>query len=148
MKTGIDAMLKSLDPYTVYIPASQIEDYRYMTTGQYGGIGSLIQKQGEYIVISEPYEGFPAQKNGLKAGDILLEVDGNSVKGKETRDTSIILKGGAGTDLKIKYKRGDVENEITIKREEVTIAAVPYPFGMLDDEVGYVKLTSFTNTRE
>jgi carboxyl-terminal processing protease len=145
MKTGIDAMLKSLDPYTVYIPESQIEDYRYMTTGQYGGIGSLIQKQGEYIVISEPYEGFPAQKNGLKAGDILLEVDGNSVKGKETRDMSKILKGGAGTDLKIKYKRGDVENEITIKREEVKIAEVPY-FGMLDDEVGYVKLTSFTNT--
>ena len=145
MKTGIDAMLKSLDPYTVYIPESQIEDYRYMTTGQYGGIGSLIQKQGDYIVISEPYEGFPAQKNGLKAGDILLEVDGNSVKGKETRDMSKILKGGAGTDLKIKYRRGDIEREITIKREEVKIAEVPY-YGMLDDEVGYVKLTSFTNT--
>ena len=67
MKTGIDAMLKSLDPYTVYIPESRIEDYRYMTTGQYGGIGAMIQKQGDAIVISEPYEGFPAQKNGLKA---------------------------------------------------------------------------------
>lgn len=145
MKTGIDAMLRSLDPYTVYIPESQIEDYRYMTTGQYGGIGSLIQKQGEYIVISEPYEGFPAQKSGLKAGDILLEVDGNSVKGKETRDMSKILKGGAGTELKVKYRRGEEEDEITIKREEVKIAEVPY-FGMLDDEVGYVKLTSFTNT--
>ena len=145
MKTGIDAMLRSLDPYTVYIPESQIEDYRYMTTGQYGGIGSLIQKQGDYIVISEPYEGFPAQKNGLKSGDILLEVDGNSVKGKEVRDMSKILKGGAGTDLKVKYRRGEVEKEIVIKREEVKIAEVPY-YGMIDDEVGYVKLTSFTNT--
>ncbi len=145
MKTGIDAMLKSLDPYTVYIPESQIEDYRYMTTGQYGGIGSLIQKQGEYIVISEPYEGFPAQKGGLKAGDILLEVDGVSVKDKETSDMSKILKGGAGTELKIKYKRAEEIKEITIKREEIKIAEVPY-FGMIDDEVGYVKLTSFTNT--
>ena len=145
MKTGIDAMLRSLDPYTVYIPESKIEDYRYMTTGQYGGIGSLIQQKDDYIIISEPYEGFPAQKNGLKAGDILLEVDGNSVKGKTTRDMSDILKGGAGTELTIKYKRGEAEKEITIKREEVKIAEVPY-FGMLDDEVGYVKLTSFTNT--
>lgn len=145
MKTGIDAMLRSLDPYTVYIPESEIEDYRYMTTGQYGGIGSLIQKQGDYIVISEPYEGFPAQKNGLKAGDILLEVDGLSVKGKETQDMSEILKGGAGTDLKIKYRRAGQDFEITIKREEVKIAEVPY-YGMITDEVGYIKLTSFTNT--
>ncbi len=145
MKTGIDAMLKSLDPYTVYIPESKIEDYRYMTTGQYGGIGSLIQQRDEYIMISEPYEGFPAQKSGLKAGDLLLEVDGNPVKGKTTRDMSDILKGGAGTELTIKYKRDGKENEITIEREEVKIAEVPY-FGMLNDEVGYVKLTSFTNT--
>lgn len=145
MKTGIDAMLRSLDPYTVYIPESKIEDYRYMTTGQYGGIGSLIQQKGEYIMISEPYEGFPAQKNGMKAGDILLEVDGISVLGKTTKDMSDILKGGAGTELTIKYKRGEVESTKTFKREEVKIAEVPY-FGMLDDEVGYVKLTSFTNT--
>jgi carboxyl-terminal processing protease len=116
-----------------------------MTTGQYGGIGSLIQQKGEYIMISEPYEGFPAQKNGMKAGDILLEVDGISVLGKTTKDMSDILKGGAGTELTIKYKRGEVESTKTFKREEVKIAEVPY-FGMLDDEVGYVKLTSFTNT--
>lgn len=145
MKTGIDAMLKSLDPYTVYIPESRIEDYRYMTTGQYGGIGSLIQKQGDYIVISEPYEGFPAQKSGLRAGDILLEVDGHSVKGKETRDMSKLLKGGAGTTLEVKYKRGEEIKNVTITREEVKIKEVPY-FGMLDNEVGYIKLTSFTNT--
>ena len=101
MKTGIDAMLRSLDPYTVYIPESQIEDYRYMTTGQYGGIGSLIQKQGDYIVISEPYEGFPAQKAGIKAGDILLEVDGKSTKDKTTDDISEILRGAPDSKIAI-----------------------------------------------
>lgn len=145
MKTGIDAMLKSLDPYTVYIPESEIEDYRYMTTGQYGGIGSLIQKQGENIVISEPYEGFPAYKKGLKAGDIILEVDGVSVVGKKIEDMSKILKGGAGTELKIKYKRDNNIKEIKIEREEVKIKEVPY-FGIIDSGVGYIKLTSFTNT--
>ncbi len=145
MKTGIDAMLKSLDPYTVYIPESRIEDYRYMTTGQYGGIGSLIQKQGEHIIISEPYEGFPAQKNGLKAGDVLLEVDGKSVENKSVKDMSTILKGGAGTELTVKFKRGEEIKELTFEREEVKVAEVPY-FGMIDEEIGYVKLTSFTNT--
>jgi carboxyl-terminal processing protease len=76
MKTGIDAMLESLDPYTNYIPESNMEDYKLMTTGQYGGIGALIQKQGEYVVISEPYEGYGAFKAGLRAGDKILEVDG------------------------------------------------------------------------
>ena len=79
MKTGIDAMLESLDPYTIYIPESEVEDYKFITTGQYGGIGALIHKQGDTIVISEPYEGKPAQKYGLKAGDIILEVDGKKV---------------------------------------------------------------------
>ena len=145
MKTGIDAMLKTLDHYTVYIPESKIEDYRYMTTGQYGGIGSLIQKKGEHIVISEPYEGFPAQVSGLKAGDIILEVDGVSTEGKTVKDMSSLLKGGAGTKLTLKIKRGDEIKEITISREEIKIKEVPY-YGMIDDEIGYVKLTSFTNT--
>src|SRR5690606_14180571 len=75
MKTGIDAMLESLDPYTNYIPESNIEDYKLMTTGQYGGIGALIQQHGEHVVISEPYEGFGAYKAGLWAGDRLLKID-------------------------------------------------------------------------
>ncbi len=145
MKKGIDAMLESLDPYTVYIPQSNIEDYRYMTTGQYGGIGSLIQAHGEYIVISEPYEGSPAQKAGLKAGDILLEVDGKSVIGKTVQDMSAFLKGGAGTDLTIKYKREEEVKTVTFKREEIKVPDVPY-YGMVDSKTGYVKLNSFTNT--
>ncbi len=145
MKTGIDAMLKSLDPYTVYIPQSKIEDYKYMTTGQYGGIGSLIQSHGDYIVISEPYEGSPSQKAGLKAGDIILEVDDQDVKGKSVSDMSLFLKGGPNTELKIKYKRGEEINEVTFKREEIKIPDVPY-YGMVDDNTGYVKLNSFTQT--
>lgn len=145
MKTGIDAMLSSLDPYTVYIPQSQIEDYRYMTTGQYGGIGSMIQKHGEYIVISEPYENSPAQKAGLKAGDVLLEVDGEDVIGKSVSDMSLFLKGGPGTELTIKYKRGTKVDQVTFKREEIKVPDVPY-FGMLSEQTGYVKLNAFTQT--
>src|SRR3954469_7249842 len=76
MKKSIDAMLDGLDPYTNYIPESDMEDYRFMTTGQYGGIGALIRKAGDYVSVSEPYEGFPAQKADLRAGDEILEIDG------------------------------------------------------------------------
>jgi len=145
MKKGIDAMLSSLDPYTVYIPESRIEDYRYMTTGQYGGIGSMIQAHGDSILISEPYENSPADKAGLKAGDILLEVDGESVVGKTPKEMSMFLKGGAGTQLSIKFLRQGAVKNVTFEREEIKIPDVPY-FGMLDDKTGYVKLNSFTKT--
>src|ERR1035437_8634443 len=88
MKKGIDQMLESLDPYTNYIPESDIEDYRYMTTGQYGGIGALIRQHGEKIMVAEPYEGYPAQKNDLRAGDVIIEVNGVSTKGKKTDEVS------------------------------------------------------------
>src|SRR5260221_1790355 len=93
MKKGIDAMLESLDPYTNYIPESEIEDYRYMTTGQYGGIGALIHQEGDYVIISETYEGFPAQKADLRAGDKILKVNDIDVKGKKSDDISKYLKG-------------------------------------------------------
>ena len=131
MKTGIDAMLKSLDPYTVYYPESDIEDYRFMTTGQYGGIGSLITKKDSFVVISEPYEGFAAQKGGLMAGDVIIEVDGKSTLNKTTSELSKILKGEPGTMLVMKIQRPGTEDILTkeIVREEVTLDAVPY-FGM------------------
>ena len=88
MKKGIDDMLASLDPYTNFIPESEIEDYRYMTTGQYGGIGALVRQIGDYVVISEPYQGFPAQKADLRAGDKILKVNDIDVKGKKTDDIS------------------------------------------------------------
>ena len=142
-KTGIDAMLNNLDPYTTYIPESEIEDYRFMTTGQYGGIGSLIRKKGEYIIISEPYEGFAAYKSGLMAGDTLLMVDGKSVKNKKTDEMSKILKGQPGTTITVVIKRDGKEIEKKITREEIKVKAVPY-FGLLEEGVGYITLTSFT----
>lgn len=145
MKTGIDAMLASLDPYTNYITESQIEDYRFMTTGQYGGIGSLIRSVDGEVYISEPYEGFPAQKAGLIAGDKILKIDGKTLEDKDQEEISKLLKGQSGTSLTITYERRGKENEVELKREEIKIPDVPY-FGMLNDEVGYIRLTSFTQT--
>ncbi len=145
MKIGIDAMLESLDPYTVYIPESEVEDYKFITTGQYGGVGALIQKQGDFIIVAEPYEGKPAHLAGIKAGDKILEVDGKSVEGKSTSDVSTILKGQPGTDVKVLIERPGVDSpiEIELERENVKIENIPY-YGMLEDGVGYIKLTGFT----
>lgn len=147
IKTGIDAMLESLDPYTNYIPESNMEDYKLMTTGQYGGIGALIQKQGDYVVISEPYEGFGAFKAGLRAGDKILEVDGKSVKGKNTSDIREVLLGQPGSSIELKIERPGTSEPLVKKvvREEVKIKDVPY-YAMLKDSVGYIKLTGFTES--
>jgi carboxyl-terminal processing protease len=144
-KTGIDAMLESLDPYTVYIPESEIEDYRFITTGEYGGIGALIHQQGDYVVIAEPYEGSPAAKSGLEAGDKVLTVNGQPAKGKSSADISAILKGQAGTQIKITIQRyGDsIPIEKTITREVIKINPVPF-WGIVDQNIGYIKLNSFT----
>ena len=147
MKEGIDGMLTSLDPYTVYYPESDIEDYRFMTTGQYGGIGALIRKQGDYSVVTDPYEGYPAQKAGLRAGDVLLTIDGKNVVGMESDEVSKILKGAPGTSVKIKIRRDGESSELekTLTREEIKIKDVPY-YGMIDKNTGYIKLTGFTNS--
>lgn len=147
IKTSIDAMLEKLDPYTNYIAESDIEDYRFMTTGQYGGIGALIRKKDNYVMIAEPYENFPAQKAGLIAGDVILEINGKTAKDKSTSEMSKILKGQPGTEVKLLIKREDEPNplEKTLIREEVKISDVPY-FGIVKDSIGYIKLTSFTET--
>jgi carboxyl-terminal processing protease len=145
MKTGIDAMLESLDPYTNFIPEDDIEDAKFMTTGQYGGIGALIRTKDDYIVISEPYEDAPAAKAGIMAGDIILEVEGKSTKGKSTSDVVKFLKGTPNTPVKILIQRPGTEKPIekTITREEIKVKNVPY-FGMIDDKIGLIKLTGFT----
>lgn len=146
MEEGIKGMLESLDPYTNYIPESDIEDYRFMTTGQYGGIGALIRKKDKYVVVAEPYQGFPADKAGLIAGDIILEINGKSTEGKNTEEVSSVLKGQPQTEVKLKIQRFGQEKPVmkTLIREEVTIKSVPY-HGMLDAQVGYVNLSSFTD---
>jgi carboxyl-terminal processing protease len=145
MEVGIESMLKTTDPYTVYIPESQIEDYRMITTGQYGGIGSLIHKKGEYVVISEPYEGYPAHKSGLKAGDRLLQINGEDMVNKPSDEVSKFLKGQPGTSVSLLVERDgeDAPLEFEINRENITIKDIPH-YGMLNEHIGYIKLTGFT----
>lgn len=145
-KTAIDAMLQELDPYTVFYHEANIEDYRMMTTGQYGGIGALIRKVDDYVIIAEPYEDKPAHKAGLKAGDKILEIDGRSMKGKSNEEVSTALKGTKGSIVKVKYDRpmgGEGTAEVT--RDEIKLPDVPYS-GMVDKGIGYIKLNSFTQT--
>ncbi len=145
METGIESMLKTTDPYTVYIPESQIEDYRMITTGQYGGIGSLIHRNGEYVVISEPYEGYPAHNSGLKAGDRLLKINGKDMINKPSDEVSKFLKGQPGTSVSLLVERDgeDAPLEFEINRENITIKDIPH-YGMLNEHIGYIKLTGFT----
>jgi len=145
MVTGIESMLNTLDPYTVYIPESQIEDYRMITTGQYGGIGSLIHKNGPHVIISEPYEGYPAHKTGLLAGDRVLSINGEDMLNKPSDEVSKFLKGQPGTSVNIIVERvGEADPLIfEVKRENITIKDIPY-YGMLNEDIGYIKLTGFT----
>jgi carboxyl-terminal processing protease len=145
MKTGIDKMLESLDPFTNYIAESDIEDYKLMTTGQYGGIGALIHKQGDYVVVSEPYESFPAQKSGLLPGDKILEVDGKLARGKSTDDVSKILKGEPGTTIKLLIEREGTSKPflVSLQRENIKIDNIPY-YSMIGENIGYIKLSGFT----
>lgn len=146
MKTGIEAMLASLDPYTNYYTENDIEDYKYMTTGEYGGIGALIQDVNKKITVTEPYEGFAAFKAGLRAGDEIIEVNGTSVVTKKTEDITNMLKGQAGTPIKLRiiHLGETTPIDINLVREEIKIKAVPYS-GMVSNDVGYIKLTSFTD---
>jgi carboxyl-terminal processing protease len=144
-ETGIDAMLESLDPYTNFIPESEVEDYKFITTGQYGGIGALIHQQGDYVIISEPYEGSPAQKSGLRAGDKILEINGQNAKNKSYEEVSSFLKGQAGTSINLLIQREGLAEPFqkTITREIIKIDNIPY-YGLVDKNIGYIKLTGFT----
>jgi carboxyl-terminal processing protease len=145
IKHGIDDMLASLDPYTNFYPESDIEDYRFMTTGQYGGIGALIRQDGEYVVVSEPYEGYPAQKADLRAGDRILKINDIETKGKKSDDISKYLKGQASSVVKLIIEREGESKpfEKNINREEIKIKSVSYA-GMLEQGMGYIKLSGFT----
>ncbi len=144
MKKAIDEMLESLDPYTNYISEAEAEDFRFQMTGQYGGIGSLVGTKGDFVVITEPYEGYPAHKADLRAGDILLEIEGKSTKNKTTSDISKLLKGQPGTQVKLLIKReGEGELTKTLTREEIQLKNVPY-HGMITENTGYIRLASFT----
>ncbi|MBA2610698.1 MAG: S41 family peptidase [Bacteroidetes bacterium] len=146
MKTGIEAMLASLDPYTNYYSENDIEDFRMLTTGQYGGIGSQVNDIDGKIIIENPKEGFAAFKAGIRSGDQIIGVNGINVEGKRSDEISSLLKGNAGTPIKLKLlKAGQTTPvELNLVREEIKEKAVPY-YGMLPNgETGYIKLISFT----
>ena len=143
IKTGIDNMLKSLDPYTVFYPESEADDFTLMTTGKYGGIGSLVRGTGEYVTIVEVYKGFPADKAGIKPGDIIKKINSLPVKGSTTDNVSDKLKGNPGTDIILTIERNGIESDYTMKREKIAIPPVPY-YGMIDPATGYIRFTNFT----
>ena len=149
MHAGINEMLESLDPYTDYIPEEDMDDYRQQTTGRYGGIGAVIGTRGDWVMVTEPYEGFPAAKADLRSGDKIIEVDGKSAKNYRTDQVSAMLKGKPGTDVNVKIKRlqadgTEMEMSVKMTREEIKIKNVPY-YGMVDAQVGYIHLASFTD---
>ncbi|MCH2233465.1 MAG: S41 family peptidase [Crocinitomicaceae bacterium] len=145
MKAAIDAMLLELDPYTVYFPESEIEDYKLMSTGQYGGIGAIIRQVNEQVIIVEPHKGYPADKAGFIAGDVILEIDGKSCEGLSSSEVSEMLKGKPGSTFQLTVERNGDQLIKPITREEIKLGPVPF-YGMVNDDVGYIKLNSFTQT--
>jgi len=143
IKTGIDKMLGTLDPYTVYYPESNLDELAIMTSGKYGGIGSLVRNNGDYAIVSEVYKGFPADNAGIRAGDILKAVNGESLKGYTTEKVSEKLKGNPGSEITITIERNGKESDFKLKRREIAIPPVPY-FGMLDSKTGYIRFANFT----
>ncbi|MDA9808725.1 S41 family peptidase [Flavobacteriales bacterium] len=145
MKKGIDAMLKSLDPYTVYISEEQIEDFRFATTGEYGGIGATIKKRNNKTIVSELYENSPASKNGLIPGDEIVSIDDILVEEKSLEEVGNLLKGPAASVLQIKIIRDKTESIKEVTREKIQIPAVNFS-KKINESTGLIKLTSFTST--
>ncbi|MDD2284375.1 MAG: S41 family peptidase [Paludibacter sp.] len=145
VKSAVDQMLRNLDPYTVYIPETASDDITFMTTGEYGGIGAIITKTTDGICISEPYEGMPAQKNGLKAGDIILEIDGEKTSDFSVADASAKLKGTPNTEIRLKIKRYGEKKTLEKKfpREKIQIHPIPFS-NIAAPKIGYILLNDFT----
>ena len=145
MKKGIEAMLKSLDPYTTYISESQIEDFRFTTTGEYGGIGANIKKRKNKVLISELYENSPAQKSGILPGDEILTIDGIKINTKNLEEAGNLLKGPAESIINIEINRRNKTIVKKVKREQIQIPAVSF-FKKINSNTGLIKLNSFTRT--
>lgn len=146
MTDGINKMLDGLDPFTNYITGADLDEYQFQTTGKYGGIGARISKIGDGVIITDPYEGFPAQKAGLQAGDLIVEIDGKVATKYNSDEVSQLLKGEPGTKIVVKVKKAisNEEKTYTFNRQEIKIENVPY-YGMVNDKIGYIKLISFTD---
>jgi carboxyl-terminal processing protease len=146
VQDGIDAMLKNLDPYTVFYPESRIDEFKLMMTGEYAGIGSIIRRKDDHVVIWEPYKDSPAHKAGLLPGDKILAIDGEEMGGKDVEHVSSRLKGLPGKELLLKLQRVGVEKPVEkrLTREVVQIPPIPY-HGMIGEKTGYIYFTSFTD---
>ncbi len=145
MSYAIDKMLESLDPYTKYIPESDVERFQMMTKGEYGGIGAMIGKRDSVMMISEIFEGYPAHKAGLLPGDKIVTIDNRSIIGKNRDEIHELLQGQPGTTIILGIQRGNSKtiNTYSVKRETINLKSVPY-YNMLDNNIGYVKLNQFT----
>ena len=138
-------MTKNLDPYTELIPEKEMADFAIQTTGKYGGIGALIRKSGDYVMIAQPYRGFPADKAGLVIGDRIVSIEGESIQGYDATKVSGMLKGTPGTTVHLTVKKllTDTTQEVSMRRERIVISGVPY-YGMLADSVGYILHSDFS----
>ncbi|WP_436515012.1 S41 family peptidase [Ekhidna sp. To15] len=145
MKSGIDEMLETLDPYTNYIAADDIETYRMMTTGEYSGIGAVVERKNGISTVVMPYEGFAAHEAGLRAGDEIHAINGISLNGKSQEEVRYLMKGQSNSEITLTVKRfGQSEMfDVNVKREKIAVDSVPYA-GMVTEDIGYVRLTSFT----
>ena len=145
LDAAAQGMTRILDPYTTYLPAESMDDFNTMTTGKYGGVGSLIRKNGEWVEFTAPYKGSPADKAGIRPGDCIVKIDGKSAKGMTTQQVSSLLKGDPGSAVKLTVRKfpTDEEVDLKIKRERIAIPGVPY-YGMVADSIGYITHTDFT----
>lgn len=145
VRKGIDAMLESLDPYTDYISEEEMESFRISTTGQYGGVGAMIGIVNKKIVITQPYEDFPAYRSGIRVGDEIVEIDGKSVQGKRTSEVSTLLKGQPRTQVEIKIRRYGKSQDLVFKvtRERINVSNVAF-YGLVGSDIAYIRLDDFT----
>ncbi len=145
VRTGIDAMLASLDPYTNYIPEDEVEDYRTINTGQYGGIGAITREINDRTIVTMIIDGYGAQKGGLEIGDEIIKIDGVELSKLSREESSQLMKGQVGTSVKLAVKRygSDKPIDLQFKREKVKVNNVPF-FGMVGNDIAYIHLSDFT----
>ena len=147
MEAGIDGMLNTLDPYTNFLDESRGDEIELITTGKYGGIGIMIGVKDSAIVITEILEGYSAQKEGLRKGDKIIEIDGVAIEGKKLADIRGLVKGTPGSKVNVKVNRSGKEMDFTLTREEINLKNVTYK-GVLEDGIGYIKLERFNRYAE
>ena len=146
MKNGAEGITSKLDPYTDFISEEEMPDFEAMTTGRYGGIGALIRKKGDYVIIAEPYKGSPADENGLKVGDKIVAINGEDMAKKEVGDISKLLRGEPNTTVRVTIERlltGERE-ELKIRRRRITVPSITY-VGYVAEGVGYIRHADFTD---